>query len=119
MATRDWNDARACRKAEALLPWSYEPHVVYGDAAAGLGDRKAAIAAYRRALNLAPDNWVVWLRLANASLGKQRVQAYRHVHKLNPLETGLPAYVYRTTRSADVARGDEAPRLQRRDRARR
>jgi len=91
-----WTDALGnARKARTLLPWSYEPYVVYGDAAAGLGDRPGAITAYRRALDRAPDNWVVWLRLAEVARGQQSVRAYRRVHQLNPLEQGLPDYVYR------------------------
>jgi len=96
IAARRWTAAVGdARKAEALLPWSYEPHIVYGDAAAGLGDRRGAIAGYRRAVELAPDNWEIWLRLAQVSLGRERVQAYRRVHALNPLQSDLPDYVYR------------------------
>ncbi len=99
VADREWKAALGhARKAETLLPWSYEPHVVYGDAAAGLGDRRGAIAAYGRALDRAPNNWRIWFRLAEVSQGAQRVRAYRRVHELNPFQAGLPAYAYRAGR---------------------
>ena len=74
----------------ALLFWSAEPAVVLGDAAAGLGDREAALGAYREAVATDPQNWVAWLRLAQVARGPERAAAYRRVHELNPLEEGLP-----------------------------
>jgi O-antigen ligase len=96
LGSRDLEGALGhARTAQALLPWSHEPHVLYGDAAAGLGDRRGAVAAYRDALERAPDNFAVWLRVAKVSRGRTSVAAYRRVHELNPFETGLPDYVYR------------------------
>ena len=78
------------RRAQALLFWSFEPNLVLGDAAALLGDREAALAAYRDAARAVPKNWVVWLRVAQVARGQERVHAYAMVRRLNPLEQNLP-----------------------------
>ena len=64
--------------------------LVLGDAAAGLGDRQAALRSYRKATTIDPRSWVAWLRLAQVARGPERAAAYRAVHELNPLEEGLP-----------------------------
>jgi O-antigen ligase len=91
LARRDWASAREHgRRAEGLLVWSAEPEIVLGDAAAGLGDRQAALRSYRKATTIDPRSWVAWLRLAQVARGPERAAAYRAVHELNPLEKGLP-----------------------------
>ncbi len=88
---RDWDAALDNgHRAQALLPWSFEPELVLGDAAASLGDRRAALDAYRDAAATDSRNWVVWLRLAQVARGAERSAAYDRVHKLNPLEEDLP-----------------------------
>jgi len=78
------------RRADALLPWSFEPDLVLGDAAAAGGDRAAALAAYRRAAALDERNWVIWLRIAQVAGGRERAAAYARVRELNPREPELP-----------------------------
>jgi hypothetical protein len=78
------------QRAEALLPWSFEPHVVLGDAAARSGDRARALAEYREAAEIDSRNWVVWLRLAQVARGAERRAAYVRVRELNPRERVLP-----------------------------
>jgi tetratricopeptide (TPR) repeat protein len=91
LARRDWVSAREHgHRAESLLFWSAEPEIVLGDAAAGLGDRQAALRSYRKATTIDPRSWVAWLRLAQVARGPERAAAYRAVHELNPLEEGLP-----------------------------
>jgi O-antigen ligase len=91
LARKDWADARRdARRAHALLPWSHEPDLVLGDAAAGLGDRERALRAYRDAVAADPRNWVAWLRLAQVARGSERTAAYRRAHQLNPREEGIP-----------------------------
>ena len=77
-------------RAQSLLPWSHEPDIVRGDAAAGLGDREGALRAYRDAVATDPRNWVAWLRLAQVARGAESGAAYDRVRRLNPLEEGLP-----------------------------
>jgi O-antigen ligase len=87
----EWADARRhARHARSLLPWSFEPAVVLGDAYAGLGDRDAALRAYREAVAIDERKWVVWLRLAQIAEGEERARAYATVRRLNPLEETLP-----------------------------
>jgi O-antigen ligase len=91
VARKDWSEARDhAVRAQSLLPWSHEPDLVRGDAAAGLGDREGALRAYRDAVAKDPRNWVAWLYLAQVARGAERGAAYDRVHRLNPLEEGLP-----------------------------
>jgi tetratricopeptide (TPR) repeat protein len=88
---KDWSQARDDgRRAHALLPWSFEPELVLGDAAAGLGDREGALRDYREAVDKDPQNWVAWLRVAQVARGEERRAAYAQVRELNPREQGLP-----------------------------
>ena len=88
---KDWVDAvDHARRAERLLGWSHEPAIVLGDAAAGLGDRRGTLEAYRRATTTDPANWVAWLRLAQVAEGDERTRAFARVRELNPLEEELP-----------------------------
>jgi hypothetical protein len=82
--------AEHARRARSLLPWSFEPELVLGDAAAAAGDRRGALRAYRDAVATDDRNWVAWLRLAQVARGRERLQAYARVRELNPLETNLP-----------------------------
>ena len=78
-------------RAEALLPWSFEPHYVLGDAAGRRGDRARALREYRRAVDMDGENWVAWLRLAQVARGgAERRAAYERVRELNPGERDLP-----------------------------
>jgi O-antigen ligase/polysaccharide polymerase Wzy-like membrane protein len=88
---KDWAAARRdARRAHALLPWSAEPDLVLGDAAAGSGDRTGAVSAYRDAIARDPESWAAWLRLGQVARGAERVHAYAHVHQLNPRDRDLP-----------------------------
>lgn len=91
VARHDWEAAvEHGRRAESLLVWSFEPHVVLGDAAAGRGDRAGALDAYREAVEVDGRNWVVWLRFAQVARGTERRAAYDRVRELNPREPRLP-----------------------------
>jgi tetratricopeptide (TPR) repeat protein len=78
------------RRARSLLPWSFEPHLVLGDAAAQRGQRGRALQEYRRAVDMDRQNWVLWLRLGQVARGAERRRAYERVHQLNPRERDLP-----------------------------
>jgi O-antigen ligase len=91
VAREDWSSAdEHARRARTLLFWSYEPDLVLGEAAAGAGDRKGALRAYRDAVADDPNNWVAWLRLAQVARGSERAAAYDRVRQLNPREKGVP-----------------------------
>ena len=87
----EWSEARThARRANQLLPWSHEPELAIGSAAAGAGDREAARAAYRRAIATDPRRWIVWLQLAQVVGGEERRAAYDRVRQLNPRQRDLP-----------------------------
>jgi hypothetical protein len=89
LTRKDWSGAaKHARLSERLLPWSFEPQVVLGDAAARRGDRTRALAEYRRAVAADSRNWVVWLRLGQVARGMERRHAYVRVRELNPREPG-------------------------------
>lgn len=91
IARGDWTSAEEHgERAESLLPWSFEPHIVLGDAAAGLGSRQGALAAYRRAVEIDPRNWIAWLRVAQVARGAERRAAYQRAHALNPRARDFP-----------------------------
>jgi O-Antigen ligase len=91
LARHEWTSAEEHgERAESLLPWSFEPHVVLGDAAAGLGERRRALAAYRRAVEIDPRNWVAWLRVGQVARGAERRAAYERAHTLNPRGRDFP-----------------------------
>jgi O-Antigen ligase len=91
LAREEWDKANDHgHRAELLLPWSFEPHIVRGDAAARSGDRVRALEQYRRAVDIDPRNWVAWHRLGQVARGAERLAAYRRVHELNPREEDLP-----------------------------
>jgi tetratricopeptide (TPR) repeat protein len=91
LTRKDWSAARQhARRAQSLLFWSAEPELVLGDAEAGLGNRQAALQAYRDAVSTDPQSWVAWLRVAQVARGSERAEAYRRVRQLNPREEGLP-----------------------------
>jgi O-antigen ligase len=88
---KEWSQARDdARRARALLFWSFEPDLALGDAYAGLGDREAALQAYRDAVETDPRNWFAWLRLARVARGAESRAAYDRVQQLNPRDEGLP-----------------------------
>jgi O-antigen ligase len=80
---KQWPEARAlAARAARWQPWSAEPLLVLGQAQAATGDRDAAIASFRRATALAPNDWRPWYDLALASHGTTRANALTHVDAL-------------------------------------
>jgi len=77
-------------RAEALLPWSFEPYYVLGDTAARRGDRAKALRAYRRAVDMDGESWVAWVRLAQVARGAERRGAYERARELNPRAPEFP-----------------------------
>jgi tetratricopeptide (TPR) repeat protein len=91
VAREEWREGDDhARLAERLLPWSFEPHLVRGDAAAGLGERTRALEEYREAVEIDPRNWIAWHRLAQVARDSERLAAFRRVRELNPREGPPP-----------------------------
>ena len=73
------------RRAKAWAPWSHEPWQRLGEAELALGHDRAARVSLRRAVELDPENWLIWYDLALASRGEERARAIDRVKVLNPL----------------------------------
>jgi hypothetical protein len=73
------------RKAEDWAPWSSEPWQRLGEAQLGQGELAGARASFREATDREPTDWLLWLRLAEASSGPAREAALREAERLNPL----------------------------------
>lgn len=73
--------ARAAAEARAALRWAPFSSEAWGL----IGDAESNAAAYRRALDLDPDQWSLWQRLAEVSSGAPRRFAMHEATRLNPL----------------------------------
>ena len=85
-ARPDWSEAEAeARKAKRWAPWSSEPWQRLGEAELGQGESSAARESFRKAIDKEPEDWLLWLRLAEASTGADRRDALEEAQRLNPL----------------------------------
>ena len=83
-AARRGDFARARSEAHAAsrwMPYSPDPWIV-------IGDVTHDPAAYRRAIELDPADWILWQRLADVSSGQPRRLARARAAQLNPLGVG-------------------------------
>jgi O-antigen ligase len=82
-------------RARAWAPWSHEPWQLRGEAlhAAGLDD--AARSSLREAARHAPEDWSVWLDVAEVERGASRSAAVTHARDLNPLSPEVAELVGR------------------------
>ena len=84
--TGRWAEAeRHARTATRWNPWSAAAWQVRAEAQAETGRPRQARESLRRALELAPRDWVLWYDLGNVSRGDARRQAYERAAALNPL----------------------------------
>lgn len=72
--------------AEARAALRFAPFA--SDAWRVIGDAEGSALAYRRGLELDPDDWLLWSRLAGVSSGAPRRLAEREAARLNPLASG-------------------------------
>ena len=71
-----------------------------------LGDGRGAYAAARRAVDIEPDNWLHWLRLATVSWGEESIRAAQRASSLCPglaFAEFFPARVYIARQAFDPA----------------
>jgi Tetratricopeptide repeat len=80
-ALQSGNPQRALRFA----PYSAEAWIALGDARRTGGDTAGALHAYRRAVQLDPNDWRGWSELAAVSKGEPRRLALARAARLNPL----------------------------------
>ena len=82
----DWSEAATeARKAQDWAPWSSEPWQRLGEAQLGQNDIAGARRSFREAIDKEPGDWLLWLRLAEASSGAERERALQEAERLNPL----------------------------------
>jgi hypothetical protein len=84
VADRFADAVSSAKRASTLEPWAAEPWQVRAQAELQRGNLPAARADLRRALAKAPDDWRLWLDLALASTGRERLAAVREAARLNP-----------------------------------
>ena len=77
--------AGEARKAQDWAPWSSEPWQRLGEAQLGQGNLAGARESFQEAIDKEPGDWLLWLRLAEASSGVEREAALREAERLNPL----------------------------------
>lgn len=83
----NWNRAASsARRAHFWAPWSATPLQRLAEAQLGLGDAPAARATYAKAVAKSPNDWRLWLEVADASAGKARAAAFANVRRLDPLD---------------------------------
>jgi hypothetical protein len=86
----DWAEAAdEARTAQDWAPWSSEPWQRLGEAQLGRGDLAGARGSLREAVEKEPSDWLLWLRLAEASSGAERERALREAERLNPLSAEI------------------------------
>jgi tetratricopeptide (TPR) repeat protein len=83
-ALRAGDRARGVAEARSALRFAPFSAAAWGV----IGDAESSAAAYRRALELDPKDWSLWLRLADVSTGEPRRLALREAARLNPLASG-------------------------------
>lgn len=72
-------------EARRWAPWSSEPWQVLAQARLMAQDEQGARAALRKALERDPDEWYLWLGLAETTSGPERSRALARARVLNPL----------------------------------
>jgi hypothetical protein len=83
----NWNKAASsAERAKFWAPWSATPYADLAVAQQGLGATLPAIDNYEIAVRKTPDDWRLWLSLAQASSGRTRAHALAEVRRLNPLD---------------------------------
>jgi hypothetical protein len=82
----------AARRAERYAPWSTDALRLAGEARLAAGERQAARAPLREALDRDPEDWELWYVLSFALDGAAADEAWERARALNPRapELGVP-----------------------------
>jgi hypothetical protein len=79
------------QRALQFAPYSSEAWTAIGDSRRASGDREGAARAYRRAVQLDPNDWRAWAELAAVSSGEPRRLALAQAARLNPFGVSRPS----------------------------
>jgi hypothetical protein len=80
------------RNAVRWAPYSSEAWRLVAEGEYAQGNLRAARTSLRRALAKDSGNWQLWFNLAAASRGRERLEALRRAHQLNPLSPEIADY---------------------------
>jgi hypothetical protein len=80
------------RKAVRWAPWSSEAWRLVAEGEYAQANLRGAQASLRHALAKDSGNWQLWFNLAAASRGRERLEALRKAHRLNPLSPEIADY---------------------------
>lgn len=75
---------RQARRAATWLPWAADPWLFLSRAQLARGEREAAWQSLERALQLDPENWLLWYERGLAATGAERRRAFARAARLNP-----------------------------------
>jgi hypothetical protein len=89
---RPQKEEAEARKAVRWAPWSSEAWRLVAEGEYAQGDLRGARASLRRALAKDSGNWQLWFNLAAASRSRERLEALRRAHQLNPLSPEIADY---------------------------
>ena len=107
--------AADARDAASLNPFSVQPIWALAEAYSGVPDPRGALAQYRRATRLQPENPATWVALGNYALCKGSVSeayaALNHAYTLDPFgPAGIPGGALDQARAAVEKRGEPSCR---------
>ena len=85
-SSSDWErSAEWARRATRLAPWSGQPWVRLAEAERALGDRDAARASLRTAVERDATDFEAWVALARVTSASERRASLERARRLNPL----------------------------------
>jgi hypothetical protein len=91
----NWDKAAVqARRAHTWMPWSPKPLLALGTAQLGGGLRDDALATYKQAATIDPNDWSVWADIASASSGAERDHALQKVVELDRLSPVAQKYLF-------------------------
>src|SRR5262245_35100022 len=89
LAVAESGEPSAARRAARLQPWSSEPWRLLGEAQLARGQVEAARESFRKGVDRDDGDWELWLDLALATEGSERMHAIERARELNPRDPDI------------------------------